>query len=45
MIFEWDEEKRVATIQQRGLDFADAGMFFDGRPAVVHPSPRDREDR
>ena len=45
MIFEWDEEKREAIRRARGLDFADAHLFFDGRPVVVIPSPRNSEER
>ena len=45
MIFEWDEVKRAATREMRGLDFADAGLFFDGRPVMVLPSRRASEDR
>jgi uncharacterized DUF497 family protein len=45
MIFEWDEEKRTATRAARGLDFADAVFFFDGRPVIVQWSPREGEER
>lgn len=34
MLFEWDEAKRLRTIAERSLDFADAVVVFDGRPAV-----------
>jgi uncharacterized protein (DUF4415 family) len=37
MIFEWDEDKRIETIRDRGLDFGSAWRFFDGRPAVHVP--------
>jgi uncharacterized DUF497 family protein len=43
--FEWDEAKRKATIARRKLDFADAFLFFDGRPVIHQPSPRDDEER
>jgi len=43
--FEWDEEKRAATFAARGLDFAFATLFFDGRPVVDRASPRGGEER
>jgi uncharacterized protein (DUF4415 family) len=43
--FEWDETKRLRTIEERGLDFRDARHVFDGRPLYSYPSPRDDEDR
>ena len=45
MNFEWDEAKRHLTRETRGLDFADADLFFDGRPIIVLPSRRADEDR
>jgi uncharacterized DUF497 family protein len=45
VIFEWDEDKREATREERGLDFADAPLFFDGRPVIVIPSRRADEER
>lgn len=45
MIFEWDESKRLATLAARDLDFADADLFFDGRPVVHMPAPRNDEIR
>jgi uncharacterized protein len=45
VIFEWDESKRTKTRVDRGLDFADAYLFFDGRPVVHTHSPRKAEDR
>lgn len=30
MELEWDEPKRQWTLQRRGLDFADAGLVFEG---------------
>ncbi len=33
-MFEWDEAKRIWTIAERGLDFADAALAFDGRPTL-----------
>lgn len=44
-MFEWNEAKRLRTIQERGLDFRDAVQVFDGRPAVHAPSRRNDEDR
>ena len=45
MEFSWDENKRLRTIEVRGLDFVGARRFFDGRPIVHQPSPRSDEDR
>jgi len=45
MEFEWDERKRLQTLQQRGLDFRDARHLFDGRPVYSYPSPREGKDR
>jgi uncharacterized protein len=45
MELDWDEAKRVRILCERGLDFADARLFFDGRPAVLAPSTRDGEER
>ncbi len=45
MQFEWDETKRRKTLEERGLDFRDAGQLFDGRPLYSYPSPRGDEDR
>ena len=30
MLIEFDETKRAKTLQERGLDFADAGQVLDG---------------
>jgi uncharacterized DUF497 family protein len=45
MEFEWDETKRARTIAERALDLASAYLFFDGRPAIHQPTPRNEEDR
>ena len=45
MDFEWDERKRAQIIEQRALDFASAPVFFDGRPVIHQPTPRDGEER
>ncbi|WP_414831636.1 BrnT family toxin [Afifella sp. YEN Y35] len=45
IVFEWDEAKRERTRLDRGFDFTDAPLFFDGRKIVVIPSPRDGEER
>lgn len=37
----WDESKRLATLEQRGLDFARAGDVFDG---AVFTQTDERED-
>jgi uncharacterized DUF497 family protein len=31
MVWTWDEAKRARTLQERGLDFADAERIFSGR--------------
>ena len=30
MLFEWDQEKSERNRRDRGLDFADAALIFDG---------------
>ena len=45
MEFEWNEDKRQKALKERSLDFADAFQFFDGRPVIHQPTPRDGEDR
>jgi len=45
MEFEWDERKRAQIIQERALDLASAHRFFDGRPAIHQPAPRNNEER
>jgi len=45
MEFEWDENKRQRTLDERGLDFRDARHLFDGRPLFSYPSPRETESR
>jgi len=32
-VLEWDKAKRLKNLSWRGLDFADADLVFDGRPA------------
>lgn len=34
MLINYDEEKRLKTLTERGLDFVDAGRIFDG-PALT----------
>ena len=38
MHFEWDETKRLRTIEEHGLDFRDARHLFDGRPIYSYLS-------
>jgi len=45
MNFEWFEDKRLWTLEDRGLDFRDVRHLFDGRPLYTYPSPRDDEAR
>lgn len=40
-MFEWDEEKRQATINNRGVDFLYAALIFEG---VTLTREDDRED-
>ena len=44
-MFEWDEAKRLATIAERGLDFIDAVLAFDGRPTLNAPAIQNNEAR
>jgi len=44
-MFEWDEEKRQATITNRGLDFVAARTLFDGRATLTVPALFPVEDR
>jgi uncharacterized DUF497 family protein len=32
--FEWDEEKRLSNIKERGIDFRDAALIFEGAVVV-----------
>lgn len=45
MDFEWFEDKRIWTLEDRGLDFRDVQRLFDGRPLYTYPSPRGNEAR
>jgi uncharacterized protein len=45
MEFEWDAAKRTRLIKERALDLASAYLFFDGRPAIHQPTPRNEEER
>ena len=42
---EWDESKRLINLGKHFLDFRDARLVFDGRPAVHIPSHRMGEPR
>lgn len=44
-MFEWDEAKRLKNIEKHKLDFVDAPLVFDGRPAVHAHSPQRGEVR
>jgi uncharacterized protein len=44
-VLEWDEAKRLANLDRRGLDFEDADLVFDGRPVTTAASLRNNEDR
>ncbi|MFZ5930680.1 MAG: BrnT family toxin [Pseudomonadota bacterium] len=41
MKLSWDEPKRLTTIAERGLDFADAGKVFAGRTMTLPDERRD----
>lgn len=46
MEFSWDEKKREWVLAERGIDFLlIAFAFFDGRPLLTVPTPRDDEER
>lgn len=45
MEFEWREDKRQKTLDERSLDFASAFRFFDGRNVLHQPSRRNDEER
>jgi uncharacterized DUF497 family protein len=45
MDFEWDERKRADLLLARALDLASAPVFFDGRPVIHQPTPRNDEER
>ena len=45
MRFEWDEAKRQSNFEKHGVDFLDARLLLDGRPAITVPSKRREEQR
>lgn len=46
MDISFDPDKRAKTLQERGLDFADAGTVFAGRTITVQDDRKDYgEDR
>jgi hypothetical protein len=45
MEFDWNPKKCQRILAERCLDFADARLFFDGRPVVTEPSSRGGEER
>lgn len=40
MDFEWDESKRLSNIEERGVDFRDAALIFEG-PVIVKEDTRE----
>ena len=44
-MFEWDEKKRLSTLQERKLDFGDTYQVFDGRPVIHVSASRNEEER
>ena len=43
--YEWDENKRLRTLQERNLDFADAWRIFEADFKHELSTPRSGEDR
>jgi uncharacterized DUF497 family protein len=44
--FDWDEQKRARTLEERGIDFADVALYFFGRGAFFRRmTVRDGETR
>ncbi|HEV2149260.1 MAG TPA: BrnT family toxin [Longimicrobiaceae bacterium] len=44
--FDWDEAKRLRTLEERGIDFADVARFFFGRvPFYRRRADRQGEER
>jgi uncharacterized protein len=39
-VFEWDEEKRLSNIKERGVDFRDAALIFEG-PVITQEDMRE----
>jgi uncharacterized DUF497 family protein len=38
--FEWNEEKRLSNIKERGVDFRDAALIFEG-PVIIKEDNRE----
>lgn len=45
MEFDWDENKRQAVLADRGIDFVDMTLAFDGRLRLTRSSVRHGEER
>jgi uncharacterized DUF497 family protein len=43
--FEWDEGKRLSSIEKHKIDFRDARAIFDGRPVLTSVNIRNDETR
>ena len=43
--YEWDEDKRRETLDERELDFADIETLFEWDTAIIVPSDRHGEPR
>ena len=41
--FDWDEGKRLSNIEERGVDFRDAALIFEG-PVIVKEDTRENYD-
>ena len=41
--FTWNEEKRLSNIKERGVDFRDAALIFEG-PVIVKEDTRENYD-
>ena len=40
-MFEWDEEKRQKTLEERGVDFLYAAQIFEGETVMIVDDRRD----
>jgi uncharacterized protein len=43
--FQWDEQKRLKVLTERGIDFLDAAISLQDQDALILPSPRQDEQR
>src|SRR5580704_7838967 len=43
--FDWDETKRLSNLEERGVDFRDAALIFEGPIIVKEDTRRDYGER